>query len=422
MPRRLLVLLGLALVAGLATLTAVTTASGAVAGTLRIVGPWTGAEEQSFRAVLDAFRQQNPGVTVTYSGVSESVSAEVARAGQNRPDLAVLPLPSDLAAMRTMARDGSLQPIEFAVPAVRSNYAFSWKQLGSVDGRLYGLFFKATNQSAFWYEQALFRTEGLNPPTSWNGLQRVADSLNGLGAKPFAVSGASAIGLPNLFQNVYLMLQGNKRYDMLGRGEIRWTDASVRDALVRMRTLMDPPRIAGGIDSLRGDFSSAVQKVFGSPLRAAMVPGGSAVLPVLRTAKAVRPISQFGVFPFPTTNGAGPPRVIGDADAVVMVKDSEAARALVSFLATPQAATIWAKRGLGFMSPNRGVDLASYPTAAVRSLATALTRATVFRFGLADTAAPAFRTTLNRLLIEFVQNPAKVSEITSQLQAAAVRA
>ena len=43
-----------------------------------------------------------------------------------------------------------------------------------------------------------------------------------------------------------------------------------------------------------------------------------------------------------------------------MFKDSPAAQALVKYLATPEAAEIWAKRG-GFSSPNKNVDPNVYP-------------------------------------------------------------
>ena len=45
-----------------------------------------------------------------------------------------------------------------------------------------------------------------------------------------------------------------------------------------------------------------------------------------------------------------------------MFKDTPAARALVTYLATPEAATIWAKQG-GFSSPNKGVPASAYPDA-----------------------------------------------------------
>jgi hypothetical protein len=105
----------------------------------------------------------------------------------------------------------------------------------------------------------------------------------------------------------------------------------------------------------------------------------------------------------------------------VMMEDTPASRAFVNYLATPQAAEVWAKRDIAFLSPNRKVDLRSYAPS-VRPLATALTRATVFRFGIADTATPEFKATLNRLLAEYVRSPGRLSQITAQLQAAATRA
>jgi ABC-type glycerol-3-phosphate transport system substrate-binding protein len=426
MRRRLVLPFALVLVVGLAALTAAATVSAQTPNTLSIVGPWTGADEQSFRAVLADFQQQNPSVTVTYTaapdGVASAVSAAAASSSGTKHDVAVLSLPAELEQLQTLARAGTLKPIEFAVPAVRANYSASWKRLGSLDGKLFALPVKATNRSAFWFDQRLFRNGGLAAPTSWRALLRVSDALTGKGLKPFAVSGANAIALPGLFQNIYLMLQGNKRYDMLMRGAIPWTDATVRDSLRAMRgSLVPPSRIAGGLDSLESPFKGAVQNVFGSPVKGAMVIGGSDVIPVLQSAKAVRPLTQFGVFPFPTTDGKGAPRVIGDAQMAVMLEDTPASRAFVNYLATPQAAEIWAKRDIAFLSPHRKVDLRSYAPA-VRPLATALARATVFRFGIADAATPEFKATLNRLLAEYVRSPGRLSQITAQLQAAATRA
>jgi ABC-type Fe3+ transport system substrate-binding protein len=107
--------------------------------------------------------------------------------------------------------------------------------------------------------------------------------------------------------------------------------------------------------------------------------------------------------------------VIGDGHAVVMVRNSEAARALISYLATPEAATIWAARGGDFISPNRRVAVQAYTTDAARTLASALTQAAVFRFGLADMRSSAFKTKLNQLLIEYVHAPRRVNQITAHI-------
>lgn len=420
MRRRFSVALTMALVAACAALVAATTATAQATGQLRVVGPWAGADEQSFRAVLDGFKAQNPGVEITYVAASGGIANAVT--GDTQADVALMPLPAELDAMQKLARDGTLKQIEFAVPAVRSNYAFAWKSLGTVDGKLYGVFFKASNESGFWYHQSTFQRLGVPATaTTWRGLGTIIRSLSDKGRVPFAVSGQVDSVLPNLFENVYMMQQGARKFDMLVRGGIPWNDGSVRDALATMRdAFLGPDKVAGGLGtSLETRYATAVQKVFGSPQRAGMVPGGSAAIPVLTNAKAVRPIAQFGVIPFPTINGLGPARVIGRADAAVMLNDTPAARALIGYLAGPESGAIWAGRGGDFLSPNRKVDLATYRVPATRTLATALTSATVFRFTIAEQMAPSVREAFNRALTQVARNPSQVEAITARLEAAA---
>ena len=113
-------------------------------GQLTILGPWQGRDATSFQAVLSGFMQANPGITVTYKPVAGDVAAAVPTSSA---DLAVLSLPTDQGAMATMERSGILKPIDFAAPAVSANYAYSWKLLGSVDGKLTGLAFDGTFDS-----------------------------------------------------------------------------------------------------------------------------------------------------------------------------------------------------------------------------------------------------------------------------------
>jgi alpha-glucoside transport system substrate-binding protein len=415
--KRVLILTIATLVAAIAVLGGTTTAASSATGKLSIVGPWTGADAASFRAVLARFTAVNPGVSVTYTPASGDVPTllKTTRETANAPDLAVLSLPRDSGAMVDLARAGTIKSINFAVPALRSNYAYSWKALGSVDNNLFGLAFKATNRSAMWYDAQAFRNRGLKAPQSWARLRAVTATLAGEGLPPLAISAKDAIALPDLFSNIYLMIEGNQRYDDLMNGKIRWTDSSVAESLKKLRELTSG--ISAG--SLRMDYPSAVQEVFGSPLKAAMLPGGSAALPVLYAAKAVRPLSAFDAFAFPRINAAAPPRIIGDADAVVMTRDGDAARALVSFLATPEAGTIWANRGGFFLSPNRKINPAAYGTPAIRSLATSLAAANVFRFAIADTKSTSFKQKLNSAIVQYLTHPTRVKQITSGLDAAA---
>ena len=386
--------------------------------TLNVLGPWSGADAQSFEAVLKGFEQENPGVTVNYQHATGAVSTTLAAnasTGQ-QPDVAVLSLPDEQAAMKTLVTKNVLQPIDFVEPAVDSNYAFTWKQLGAVGGHLYGLFFKATDNSGYWYDAGFFKNLGLTAPTTWAGLQQLAQRIRDNGKKPFAIDMSM---LANLFENVYLNQQGNVRYDQLAQGKLAWTDPSVQAALETMRrVLANPASIAGGLPAVGGTYASSVLRVFGTPVTAAMVAGGSEALPVVTSAPNARPLAQFGVFAFPTMGKPSTPSVIGDADAAVMVNDTAMSRALVRYLATPQAATIWAQRG-GFISPNRKVSLGAYPNAVTRPLAAAVEGTSIFRFDLPQLQSPGFNTAMSNLLEQYVGSAGRLSYVVGRLQALA---
>ena len=407
-----------AVIAAVATLAALGSSARAdTSTTLTVTGPWRGADAQSFEAVLQGFMNANPGIHVAYTAEGTKVAGALEAGAGNTTDLAVLSLPTDLAAMKSLAGSGTLKSLDFALPALEKNYAYSWRSLGSVGGTLVGIPFEATNDSAIWYDQAAFAKAGIaRAPRSWAELKRDMKALTAHGITPFAL-GAEGVSLPNAFQNVYLMLDGSHRYDMLAAGRIPWTGTTVGDALKWTAELA--PGTAGG--SLAANYRTAVQQVFGNPTKAAMLPGGSAALPILYSAKAVGPLSKFGVFAFPRISG-DQPRVIGGANVVVMTKTSDAAKALVNYLASPDAATIWAKRGGFFLSPNRGVNPTSYAVPAIRSLAASLAGANVFRLGIAATMPATFRQTLNQVLVTYLRNPANVHWLLTQLNTQAIAA
>ena len=118
-------------------------------------------------------------------------------------------------------------------------------------------------------------------------------------------------------------------------------------------------------------------------------------------------------------NGQGENFVVGAGDAVVMFKDSPAAQAFIRYLATPEAAEIWAARG-GFSSPNQNVDAGVYPDELTAQLASAIAEAETFRFDLSDLLPSAFGSdALFKGLQDFLGNPNDVDGIAEQLEAEA---
>jgi alpha-glucoside transport system substrate-binding protein len=133
-------------------------------------------------------------------------------------------------------------------------------------------------------------------------------------------------------------------------------------------------------------------------------------------------------FPFPAAKGGKAP-VVGGGDAAVVLKAGkhrEAAMRLLEFLATPEAAAIWAKAG-GFISPNESVQPEVYQDATTRATAEALVKAgDSVRFDMSDQAPAAFGGTQGagewKLLQDFLKNPSDVDGIASELEASAAKA
>jgi alpha-glucoside transport system substrate-binding protein len=442
MSRRLLLLLGLllllvpAVVAGCGgdddddgeaadTGAATDGEGGGASGTIGVMAVWTGPEQEAFQAVLDGFTEQNPDVTVNYTSAGDQLPTQLSTAveGGNPPDIAVLPQPG---LMSDFASQGALQPIDFAAADIEENFGESVIELGTVDGTLYGFLFKAANKSLVWYNVQAFADAGVEPAEDWEGFLENAGTLSASGVPAYSIGGADGWTLTDLFENIYLRTAGPEMYDQLAAHEIPWTDQSVKDALTEMAEIVgDEQNIAGGTQgALQTDFPTSVTQVFADPPAAAQVMEGDFVAGVIADSTDAAAGEGFDVFKFPAIGESGDV-VVGGGDTVVMFTDSPAAQALIQYLATPEAAQIWAERG-GFASLNRNLDPSVYPDEITQTTAGALSETEVFRFDLSDLQPAAFGGTVGqglfKLFQDFIRNPDDVDGITQQMEDAAAQA
>src|SRR5205807_5640561 len=118
----------------------------------------------------------------------------------------------------------------------------------------------------------------------------------------------------------------------------------------------------------------------------------------------IKPITDFNFFMFPDINPqyAGSAEVAGDLFG--MFKDTPQARALIKYLTTPEAQSIWVKRG-GALSPNKLVSLDTYPDQLARESAQIMTTAKSVRFDASDQMPDAMNTAFFKAVLDFVQNP-----------------
>jgi alpha-glucoside transport system substrate-binding protein len=391
---------------------------------LEVAAVWSGVEQQHFELVLRAFTRQT-GVAVSYTSAGYSVPVFLrARLAAGRlPDVAFLPQPGLL---RSYAAEHLLVPLNrIAGSAVAGNYNPVWRRLGSVGRTLYGVWFKAANKSLIWYNEGLFERTGAAPPTSVDGLVLLAHRLARSRIPAFAVGGADGWTLADWFSNLYLRLAAPARYDLLAAHRIPWTDPTVKATLRLLASVLSPGVIAGGPRAaLATSYPGSVQETFATPPAAAMVFEGDFVAGVITGQTHAQLGVDADTFPFPAV-GRSRPTVVAGGDAAVLMRRSAAGDALIRFLASPQAAAIWAARG-GFVSPNINLGLSAYPDAVTRSIARSLLESgSNFRFSLSDLTPAGFGGTegqgMRKILQRFLLHR-DVSTTAARLERAARKA
>lgn len=394
--------------------------------TLEVAAVWTGPEQANFTKVLDEFEKRT-GATVNFvpTGNNTSTFLGTKIEGGKPPDVAFLP---QVGVLHQFAEKGWLKDIGTDAQAqLDKNFSAGWKDLGAYEGKQYGIYVKAANKSLVWYNTAAFEAAGItDTPTTWKDFIATAQTLSDAGSPAVSIGGADGWTLTDWFENVYLSQAGPEKYDQLAAHEIKWTDPSVKAALTTLAELWGKDDlIAGGRSgALQTEFPKSVTQTFSGDTPAGMVFEGDFVTANINADTKAKVGTDAKVFPFPAVGDQAP--VVSGGDVAVALKDGAGAQALLTFLASTDAAEIWAAQG-GFLSPNKEMDQASYKDDVTRDIAKALLAAgDDFRFDMSDQAPAAFGGTQGvgewKDLQDFLKNPSDVAGAQSKLEADAAKA
>jgi ABC-type glycerol-3-phosphate transport system substrate-binding protein len=391
---------------------------------VEVAAVWSKDEQKNFEAVLKAFSDKT-GATATFTSTGDQIGTVLGSriASNSPPDVAVLPQPGLL---HDLAVKGALKELDSATASlVSQNYAPVWKDLGTVNGKFYGVWYKASNKSTVWYNVGAFKNAGVSPPKSMAELAQVFATLSASGVKPVSVGGADGWTLTDWFENAYLNLAGRDNYVKLTSHSIKWTDQTVKDTLKALAAVLQDKYVYGGLSgALQTDFPTSVSNIAGNPPKAAIVYEGDFVEGILTSTAHLKPGTDFDFFPWPGVTGAST-SVMGGGDVAVRLTDNAAGVELMKYLASPEAFQIWGQKG-GIASANKKVDLSVYPDPVAKSAASALANAQTFVFDMSDQAPAAFGSTKGSGewadLQLWLKNPTNIDAATAQLEKDAVAA
>ncbi|WP_443043222.1 ABC transporter substrate-binding protein [Streptomyces sp. HM190] len=393
---------------------------------LEVAAVFTGPELDNFQKVLDEFEKRT-GATVTFvpTGNNTSTFLGTKIEGGKPPDVAFLP---QVGVLHQFAEKGWIKPLgSEALAQLDKNFSDGWKDLGAYEGKRYGVYAKAANKSLVWYNSAAFEAAGITEePKSWDEFLRTARTLSDAGSPAVSIGGADGWTLTDWFENVYLSQAGPEKYDQLAKHEIKWTDPSVEEALTTLAELWgEDELIAGGASgALQTEYPKSITQTFSGDTPAGMVFEGDFVAVTINGDTDAKIGTDAKVFPFPAVGDDSP--VVTGGDAAVALKDGKGAQALLTFLASTDAAEIWAAQG-GFLSPNKEMDQGTYKDDVTREIAKALLAAgDDFRFDMSDQAPAAFGGTQGvgewKDLQDFLKNPDDVAGAQKKLETSAAKA
>lgn len=389
--------------------------------TLTVAAIWSKTEQQNFEAVLTEFEKRT-GATVQYESLGDELPTVIKTrvAGGQAPNVAMIAQPGLIA---EFARAGNLKPLAANVESIITDqFSAGAKSIGQVDGKTYGVLFKAANKSSVWYKTADVATT----PKSWDEFISELKKQSDSGKTPLSVAGEPGWALTDWFENIYLQTAGPEMYDKLAKHEIPWTDPSVTKAFEELAKVFGQSSFfpGGNAGAVATDFPTSVTNVFGTSPKASLTFEGDFVSAEITKAGAFTVGDTAKYFAFPQL--AGKSAVVTGGDIAVAFKDDAATTALMEFLASSDAASVWAKAG-GLLSLNKKVANDVYPDATTRQLAKELVDAgDNVRYDLSDLTPSAFGGTKGagfwKAMQDFLANPANVAAVQQSLETSAAAA
>jgi alpha-glucoside transport system substrate-binding protein len=387
--------------------------AGQLGGTVSVIGTWTGAEQDSFLAMVAPWETQT-GAKVQYTGTRDinNILSTGIQSGL-LPDLAGLPGPGQMA---EYYKAGALKTLDDVLDTAtyKSETSPGLVALGTLEDKITGIFIKADVKGLFWYNTGVYKG---GQPTTYDDLlakaKQTAATIGG-DAKAFCVgleSGA-ATGWPGTdwIEGFLLHQSGPDVYDKWIAGTQKWSSPEIKQAFQAFGTVIENA-YGGSKNVLATNFVASGDKLFSKPPGCVFVNHATFITDAFKKTGGAKD-GEFDFYPFPDINPAFSGTVEGSGDLFGMFNDTPQAKSLIAYLATAQAQSVWVGRG-GALSANKSVT--NYPNDILKKAAASLAAAKTFRFDAGDNMPQAMNDAFNKGVATYTQDASKLDSVLSNL-------
>ncbi len=383
--------------------------SGQLGGTVTVIGTWGAEEQEAFLAMVKPWEDRT-GAKVQYTGTRDlNAVLTTGVASGILPDLAGLPGPGQMA---EFARAGKLIDLSTVLDTAKYNEetAPAFVELGTVDGKLSGVFIKSAVKGLIWYNKANFEGDA---PATWADLTGT-DPAPAEALWCIAVESGAASGWPGTdwIEDIVLRQAGPEVYDAWVAGTQKWTSPEIKAAFETFGEAV--ANSYGGSDYIINTaFQQTGNELFTDPPGCKFVHQASFISSMFQDESGAGP-DDFDFFVMPDINEEFTGSLTGAGDLFGMFHDTPQARSLMQWLVTPEAQQIWVDIG-GAISGNTKVT--TYPNAVDTRLAETLGAATTFRFDASDLMPEAMNNAFWSAILEYIQKPDGLDAILTGLDA-----
>ncbi len=377
-------------------------AAGSLAGQkVTVIGTWTGNEQDAFMQMVKPWEDQT-GATVSYTGTRD-INTVLSTGVQSGvlPDLAGLPGPGQMA---EYAQAGALQDLTnvLDVNTYKSETAAPLVQLGTVNGKLVGVFIKTAVKGLIWYSPKVL-TNMSTPPATWSDLQNVISQNKSKAAAPWClgVENGAASGWPGTdwIEDIVLRTQGPDYYNSWWQGKTKWTDPGIKQAWQQFGQIVNASY--GGPTGVNAtSFDVAGDPLFKNPPGCLFLHQASFITG-LGAFKSLKPDTDYNFFPFPDINPQYTGAIEGAGDLFGEFHHTPAADSLIAYLVTAQAQDIWVKIG-GALSANKNAT--DYPDDISKRSAQLLLNSKIFVFDASDNMPAAMNSAFWSGIVAYVKD------------------
>ncbi|MCM1982368.1 ABC transporter substrate-binding protein [Lyngbya confervoides] len=351
---------------------------------VQIFGSLTGEGGDIVKQAIAPF-SQTTGIEVIYEGSDAfaTVLPIKVEAG-NKPDIAIFPQPG---LMANLAQEGDLVPLEFLDQGqLAQAYGNDWVKLGTVEGKLYGIWMRADPKSIVWYNPKAFQARGYQIPETWSDLQALTQKIQAAGAVPWCLGMESGdatgwVGT-DWVESILLRTAGPQVYDQWVNRQIPFTAPAVKMAFERFGAIArDPRQVVGGTTGVVSiPFGDSPAPLFDNPPGCYLHRQASFIIDFL--PNKVNLETDVNVFELPSINPQwGKPLLVGGL-VFSLLNDRPEARAMMEYLISAQPHRILA--GQNYITPHQGVPLSAYGNPLMRRQAQILRQAESIRFDGSD--------------------------------------